>query len=806
MSAMNRTTMLTLMVAGLGASVTAAQDPGACCLPDDTQCHYLTADDCIAHEGSYLGPGTDCSMGFCCPAACCLPDGSCEVLTMHECMLEYSGMWWGTGPVCGQIDCEPMRACCVPDFGCIEVPPTTCMMELNGTPQPFGTTCAPDPCPPNPPQACCMPDGSCWDMRSMQELSECMLQEGMAMETSCAMTFCLPTEACCMGIPWEETCLNFMPIVCSMSGGTPLGPGTKCSTTTLCGAAACCLDDGTCELKSMLGCTHAGGNFVSGESFCTSTTCDPQACCYGDDPCAGAFCEEVPLGYCVESGGSPLGPGAVCAGWPCGPGACCLPKGTCEELTSVECLAKGGEGKGSGRVCAAVSCEPFDAGACCLGATECVITREKATCVDQLGGSFLGFGTGCPTQTLKYFSEPGGDVCNHAIVTVVNCPEPDTLRDVPCEPDPGPKLDMWSSPEDATMCHNFGVPGSPAIPAGFFGEGSDEYFGPVCLRGVPLGTVELDDFGTLDVGNVDTLIRRDADPFDRCSVPSGTGVTVGIEMAALNLEAVAPIIVSYNEGKSFAFWSATADLSAVHTDSDPSNDPPTGALAAERTHCNGGTYTSVLLVQPRFTFVNDDDPGDVRILDTGLEGIDPVVLDASTLPSSWVLDVHPSLATANPVCTAFHPGLDQDEPELVCDCNSNDIRDKCDIESGFSVDCNTNEVPDSCDIADGSSGDCNTNFVPDECDIAGEVSLDCNATRIPDECETIGNFNFDDRDGVDLRDFVAFAESTAGPGLPPKVSSPSCFPALLAAFDSDADIDLDLVDFAALQRAFGNGP
>jgi hypothetical protein len=39
------------------------------------------------------------------------------------------------------------------------------------------------------------------------------------------------------------------------------------------------------------------------------------------------------------------------------------------------------------------------------------------------------------------------------------------------------------------MCHRFGSgdPCSPPIPAGFFGPGSDEFAGEVCLRGVPLG-------------------------------------------------------------------------------------------------------------------------------------------------------------------------------------------------------------------------------------------------------------------------------------------------------------------------------
>ncbi|UCG32342.1 MAG: hypothetical protein JSU68_11815 [Phycisphaerales bacterium] len=85
------------------------------------------------------------------------------------------------------------------------------------------------------------------------------------------------------------------------------------------------------------------------------------------------------------------------------------------------------------------------------------------------------------------------------------------------------------------------------------------------------------------------------------------------------------------------------------------------------------------------------------------------------------------------------------------DCNTNDIRDECDIDCqlagcdvpgcGQSPDCNGNLVPDECDLSDGTSSDCNANEVPDECDLSGGTSEDCNNNGEPDECEPQADCN-----------------------------------------------------------------
>jgi hypothetical protein len=102
------------------------------------------------------------------------------------------------------------------------------------------------------------------------------------------------------------------------------------------------------------------------------------------------------------------------------------------------------------------------------------------------------------------------------------------------------------------------------------------------------------------------------------------------------------------------------------------------------------------MVQVRFTFTKVGEPGEVRVLDTGLEGLDPIVFN-SPGPWHWVSDLEPGVESPSPYCTDFHAGIADRFPRTFCDCNNNGLRDKCDIEEGTSADCNTNGVPDECD-------------------------------------------------------------------------------------------------------------
>jgi hypothetical protein len=362
---------------------------------------------------------------------------------------------------------------------------------------------------------------------------------------------------------------------------------------------------------------------------------------------------------------------------------------------------------------------PSNSGACCLGGGVCTYA-EEGPCLAQ-GGRFYGIGAPCATQvTAETILEPGGDVFVHAIGAELECPDSD--RGVECE-DRSYHIDPWISDEHDQMCQRFGVTGSPAIPAGFFGPGSAMFDSTVCLRGTPIGVTEFGDFGSAD-----TLIYRDQDPFAACDPPSGATRSAAIRPLALSLESIEPIQVFYDSG-SWDFWRVHVDLSATYDDADPSNDPPWGTLWATKSHCNGGTYTSLLPVQARFTFTKVSQPQVTRVLDTGLAGIPPVMLDARNMPLPWVATLGATLATTNPVCSAFHAGVIEAEPRTNCDCNANGILDGCE------TDCNGNGRPDSCDVAINPGLDCNVNGVPDVCDLAAGTSPDVDDNDVPDECQ-----------------------------------------------------------------------
>lgn len=331
-------------------------------------------------------------------------------------------------------------------------------------------------------------------------------------------------------------------------------------------------------------------------------------------------------------------------------------------------------------------------GACCVNGTACVVASQSV-CESGppfgAGGVFQGPATTCGTQNAAIFPEPGGQVFVHVIGPPVQCPAP--VGPAPAAGcTPGVFIDAWVSPPDGQMCHNFGVPGSPPIPPGFFDPGSDPFTGQVCFAGEPLGPTPFGEFGSAD-----TLIRRTADPFDRCALP-GLEIDIPIEIVALNLHSVQPIIVTFNGGMNPQPWNVRVDLSTFVT-------PPMGNLTVQKTHCNGGVYTSTLLVQPRFTFSNPDVPSNEPILDTGQAGIPPVVLQQDQ-PAPWVSDIDPNLGYQGDMCTDFHPGVQEPDASTDCDCQGNGLRDQCEIDGGL-PDTNANGTPDECESAACCLGD-----------------------------------------------------------------------------------------------------
>ncbi|MBI4716272.1 MAG: hypothetical protein HY763_00545 [Planctomycetes bacterium] len=173
---------------------------------------------------------------------------------------------------------------------------------------------------------------------------------------------------------------------------------------------------------------------------------------------------------------------------------------------------------------------------------------------------------------------------------------------------------------------DFGSPSNPPIPAGFFGPGSDPFLGHVSLRGAPLDPANL--------GQTSAVLRRTADPTFPVDLP-GTMGTVPIEIVQLSLVSANPITVTYGGG-SPEQWDVRVDLS-------PTVTPPPGSLTATKTHPNGGTYDSVIHVQPRFTFVRQSLPG-TAVLDTGSAGLPFYQFQFSNVP--YVQVVNPSLAAS----------------------------------------------------------------------------------------------------------------------------------------------------------------
>ncbi len=487
--------------------------------------------------------------------------------------------------------------------------------------------------------------------------------------------------ACCVGL----SCIDdVLPPNCI---GTWKGAGTVCKDVDV----VCeCVDDDDCD--------------------------DNDECT--DDVCVGTQCVFPEITNC---------------------GACCDSNGGCTEGLVGSCPDPD-ENFFEGKTCAAVSC----VGACCTeynGVVAGCVVMTKQDC-EALGNGgddayYQGHGTLCPPVQ----SAPADHLSvmvHHFTGAPWQCSIVGPLAPRAAASIPGDPIDPWRTMPDALMCHQFDAgPESPAIPADFFGPGSDPFTDEVCLEGQPLGPISLPGYpDPMVFGQADTLVKRSGDPFDRCELPSPTGSTVETQIVALNLKSTGPITITYNGGQDPEEWDVKVDLSDV--------TPAPGWITAVKTHCNGGTYVSELHVQPRFTFTKVGDPTQEQVLDTGLEDIPYVTLIQDDDPP-WTSDLSPGLTWPSPIDTDFHPSVEDTEPTIDCDCNQNGVRDKCDIEDPTSDDCNTNGTPDECelsandcngnDIPDECEADCQPNGVPDGCDIADGTSVDCQPNGIPDVCD-----------------------------------------------------------------------
>jgi hypothetical protein len=181
-----------------------------------------------------------------------------------------------------------------------------------------------------------------------------------------------------------------------------------------------------------------------------------------------------------------------------------------------------------------------------------------------------------------------------------------TCDEIDCDGRIPPGPDCWLTTCGDTSYDFCDTP----IPADFFNPGSDPFDGNVLLRGaVP--------------GETDTQVNR-LQAMD-LSGPPPLSQTVPIEIVQLSLVSCQPITVQI-EGQE-TLWDIEVRLSDVA--------PPPGQMRVTKEHANGGTFQSEFAVQPLFIFIRVDDPSIIRVLDTGLEGLEP---DHLTHPSGapWV--------------------------------------------------------------------------------------------------------------------------------------------------------------------------
>lgn len=364
-----------------------------------------------------------------------------------------------------------------------------------------------------------------------------------------------------------------------------------------------------------------GGTYLGDGTVCNPSPCD---CNHNGNPDA----DDITAGTSDDCNANGLPD-------ECELGACCFQVKTCEGGSNPGDLCSGD---------GTAAC--FNGGTCTGPEVQACATTKQAECEDvSVGGTYLGPCVNCPKQSAGLIREGDGSVFIHIIGPPVQCPNGGGLAAVPDECTGPPFIDPWQTASGGVVCHNFGSIDTSPIPADFFGPGSDPFEGIVCLEGAPLDNP--------DFGSADTLIERSADPFGRCDPPSAEESTVDIEIVELSLVGTAPITVTFNGGQDPEDWDVVVDLSP----NGLLGGTPPSSLTAVKNDYNGGTYTSILYVQPRFTFTKVDAPKEQQIFDTFDAGVDAIELSQTT-PVPWVTDVDLNFVSAVDLCSAFHAGIE----------------------------------------------------------------------------------------------------------------------------------------------------
>lgn len=208
------------------------------------------------------------------------------------------------------------------------------------------------------------------------------------------------------------------------------------------------------------------------------------------------------------------------------------------------------------------------------------------------------------------------------------------LAALPCHSraqDVDPGYDLFRTEPSASF-HDFS--GSP-IPPDFFAPGSDPFSGTVSFMGMPPGAYAgcpLDDLFL-----VDTIVRR-PDPAMVAPIPSQDQIP--IEIVALSLQSVSPIVVTYG-GLNPENWRLRVDLS-------PSAPQFQGIEWVYHTAPSGGAFDTYLPIVPRFTFERESD-NLMRILDYGITG---ALVEVSQVGAPWAYNSPPAGSCTSNFCAS----------------------------------------------------------------------------------------------------------------------------------------------------------
>lgn len=265
-------------------------------------------------------------------------------------------------------------------------------------------------------------------------------------------------------------------------------------------------------------------------------------------------------------------------------------------------------------------------------------------------------------------------VMSFAMSLLIGCPPP---------PPPPPSTektpqDYWQTAAGGTTSQDFS---QTPLPAGFFdhnGRSCEAFTGAASFVGTAVNEGAL--------GQADTIVNRLDDPISLHD-PVGTVNSVEIEISALSMQSIDPVIVLCDGAETQ--WDVFVQLSDTPA--------PRGTLKATKEHQNGGTAESVLFVLPKLVFTNRDDPRIERTFDAGAEGEEPIEFYA-TIP--WVHALDPGKPAPN---TTFilgvdgSPGAAKLTPQMrsvggnICDFISCDAGLACDDDTGECCDPETRE-------------------------------------------------------------------------------------------------------------------